>query len=422
LAYYPGMMSADSMNQWGQILSGNYVDHHPVFHTLSIWLLTRVYFSPIVIAIAQILALALVAGACFSFLETQGVSRFLLGIACMIFAIIPVNGTMVNTLWKDIPYSISVLGLTLLIAKIVFSNGKWVESNLSRTLLGITAALVLLFRHDGLPIGFGVLGLLILAYPQRWKSWLIAVAVCVGIYFGIRGPLYQWIGVQKSTVLATSSLALYPMAAFTLPDTETAAVINSINILSSDWDCAIWDRLNPDWRETDLDRSLAPGQTAINLVERVPKILIYFYRCQRSMEWIIWDPYGEVRNASHVQVLVDPNPYGIVHASKLPILRDWVSDWVVQTSQNNSINWLFWRPALFLYLHLFIVAVNVLRYRNLRFTLLAAPVLIQSITFSLLFALPNFRYHYAVYLVSLISLPLLFSPSISMNDKARINE
>jgi len=199
-------------------------------------------------------------------------------------------------------------------------------------------------------------------------------------------------------------------------------VLNSIGLLQPDWNCSIWERLDPDWRETDLDRSLSPGQTAINLFERVPKILLYFYRCQRSMEWIIWDPHGEVRNASHVQVLVDPNPFGIEHESKIPILRDWIAHWVVRTSQDTNWNWLFWRPALFLYIHLFIVVVNVLRNRNLRFTLLAAPILIQSITFSLLFALPNFRYHYAVYLVSLISLPLLFSPPITLNDKAPIKE
>jgi hypothetical protein len=38
LAFYPGMMSADSFNQWNQVLTGVYVNHHPVFHTLLIWL------------------------------------------------------------------------------------------------------------------------------------------------------------------------------------------------------------------------------------------------------------------------------------------------------------------------------------------------------------------------------------------------
>ena len=41
LTFFPGMMSPDSNVQWGQILSGQFNDAHPVFHTLSMWLVTQ---------------------------------------------------------------------------------------------------------------------------------------------------------------------------------------------------------------------------------------------------------------------------------------------------------------------------------------------------------------------------------------------
>jgi hypothetical protein len=135
------------------------------------------------------------------------------------------------------------------------------------------------------------------------------------------------------------------------------------------------------------------------------------------MEWIVWDPYGEVRNASHVEVLVDQNPYGIQHDSRIPWLRDMIREWVINTSHNPSVNWFTWRPAFFLYINLFVIFVLILKNRSIRFGLISLPILIQSITFSLIFAEPNFRYHYAVYLVSLISWPLLFLPSLSSDEK-----
>jgi hypothetical protein len=131
------------------------------------------------------------------------------------------------------------------------------------------------------------------------------------------------------------------------------------------------------------------------------------------LEWVIWDPNGEVRNASHVEVLDDPNPYGIQPDSKIPAMREWISNWVIKTSHDTNLNWFLWRPALFLYLNLFLSAVLIIRNHNLRFGLLSAPILIQSITFSIILAEPNFRYHYAVYLVSLISIPLFFSPPMT---------
>ncbi len=61
LIFWPGLMSADSADQWGQMLSGRYIDAHPVAHTLLIWLVTRgVWPSLAAVALAQIGALALV--------------------------------------------------------------------------------------------------------------------------------------------------------------------------------------------------------------------------------------------------------------------------------------------------------------------------------------------------------------------------
>lgn len=418
LAFYPGMMSADSFNQWKQVLTGVYNDHHPPFHTFTIWLVTRIAFTPTSVAVAQIFFLGFVAAHWFVFFKQIGIPKWLIWVGMSIFSLSPVNGTMVNTLWKDVPFSTSVLALSLLLTKIVFSGGQWIQSWKAKILLGITCALVLLFRHDGLPLGVGTIAALFVFYPGKWKSWAMTTIVCLGLYFGVRGPIYQLVGVQKTTVLAESSLSLYSMAAYAREGSQAEQLINTFQIISPTWECSLAGKIQPEWRSTDLDYSLSPLEVAINLVQRMPRVLLYFYRCARSMEWIVWDPYGEVRNASHVEVLVDANPYGIQHDSKIPWLRDIIRNWVIKTSHNPNINWFTWRPALFLYVHLFINLILVLRNRSIRFGLISLPVVLQSITFSLIFAEPNFRYHYAVYLVSLISWPLLFLPPLQVEEKS----
>ncbi len=94
-----------------------------------------------------------------------------------------------------------------------------------KILLGVVTALVLLFRHDGLPVGIGTLIALFIFYPKKWKAWIITSAICFGLYFGIRGPLYQSIGVQKSTELAQHSLSLYTIAAYAKPDSQAEHLI-----------------------------------------------------------------------------------------------------------------------------------------------------------------------------------------------------
>lgn len=430
LAFYPGMMSADSLDQWQQMLTGQYIDHHPPFHTLTIWLLTRLYLSPATVAAAQLLALAVVSGLCFAFLESLGVERWLLWVACCIYAFSPVNGTMVVTLWKDVPFSIAVVGFTLLIAKILWSSGEWLSKPRNSIVLGMVCALVMLFRYDGLPIGVGVLLLLIAVYPKRWKNGLLSVVVCCLLYLGVRGPLYQYVGVRAPSQssgeavsynaagpgeMANMSLSLYKMVLYVRPDTSAEKLLNQISV-TGNWSCKIWRKLNPQWRETDMDPSLAFTHVVSNALRYLPRILLYDYRCLRSMEWIIYDPYGDVYNPSHAEYWIDPNPFGITPASKLPAFQKMVSAWVSRTAHDPSVSWIVWRPATFLYLHLFVVAVLLLRRRDIRISLLAAPILIQSVMFSLIPLAPNFRYHYAVYLVSLMFWPLLFSASV--RDKA----
>lgn len=415
LAFYPGMMSADSFNQWNQVLTGVYVNHHPVFHTLLIWLLTRIYLSPVIVALAQIFFMAFNAGLFFSFYESVGVPKWIIWVSLLVFSIIPVNGTMVNTIWKDIPHGIAVMSLVYFFIRIIYSSGQWINKWRNILLFSLILGFISLLRHDGIIIAIGSMFTVFIFFPKHWKSWLIAFAFFLVLFLGIRGPLYQSLNVQESKSLEESSLSLYQLAAFSLPGSEPDLIIRSMQIWPPNWNCSIWSKNNPEWKNSSIDKSQPKMDIVVNFAKRIPKILLYNYRCERSLEFIVWDPYGEVRNASHVEVLVDPNPFGIVADSKLPALRDFIANLVIKTSYNPNLNWLFWRPALFLYITFFTISILILRNRNFRFSLIIIPALLQAITLTLIFAAPNFRYYYATYLVALITIPLIFSPR--MNGK-----
>src|SRR5262249_38322432 len=76
LVFWPGLMSPDSLEQWRQVLQGEINNEHPAFHTLTIWLITRVWFSPAAVALTQILALALMFGLVIRELERWSLSRW----------------------------------------------------------------------------------------------------------------------------------------------------------------------------------------------------------------------------------------------------------------------------------------------------------------------------------------------------------
>ncbi len=115
LAVWPGMMTPDSISQWSQLISLQFNDAHPVFHTLLLWLITRIWFSPAAIAICQIIFLSLTAAWGIGTLRGLGLPNWAAWLLAGLFAFNPINGDMVNTIWKDIPYSTALFLLSIII-------------------------------------------------------------------------------------------------------------------------------------------------------------------------------------------------------------------------------------------------------------------------------------------------------------------
>ena len=102
-------MSHDSIIQWRQIATNNIVDYQPALHTLFMWVITRISFSPALIAIVQIFILALSAGWFLKNIHNWGVSKVWIWTAAIIVACSPINIVLSITIWKDIPYTAIIL-------------------------------------------------------------------------------------------------------------------------------------------------------------------------------------------------------------------------------------------------------------------------------------------------------------------------
>lgn len=188
-AFYPGIMSSDSLDQWGQA-TGVFPlnDWHPVFHTLFNRIFLLVSRNPAIIATGQIFLLAAVAATFILFLYKKGVSKNWLLFFTLIFALFPANGIMVITLWKDIPFTISLLWLTYLLARIS-TDINYLKNN-RLALAGLTLALVAvaLFRHNGIVVYilvFLVLSFYSFRYKTRWTLLSLAASLVLIIGFKV---------------------------------------------------------------------------------------------------------------------------------------------------------------------------------------------------------------------------------------------
>jgi hypothetical protein len=420
LAFFPALMSFDSIYQWEQLLQFQFEDWHPASHTLAMWLITRIWFSPAAIALAQILAMSSLVGWGLAKFARLGVPSALLWVVCMLLALSPVNGMMVINLWKDIPYAISVLWLTLLMLEILASQGKWLAQRWTNILtLAIALALVALFRHQGMFVALGIMIILGAVYRSFWKPVLITFIIAAGIWGMVRGPLYEILNVERISslhrVLHLNAIPLHQVAAAIAAGTpltlEEQSMLDKIMSLEKWSDLYRCDLVNPIiYDNPDIDqKTLWQHRTEfraiwLSLLLRNPGAILKHQLCVGSLAWGMPPRYLHTVPRGIVQ-----NNLGLATQSQWPTMNRFLTGLVDWTDEpKNAVRWLVWLPALYLYIVLLLTILVALRTRNPHWMIFAGPALVQSAGLLLINVAQDFRYQYSVYLIGLLSLCLLF--------------
>jgi hypothetical protein len=416
MAFFPGMMSTDSNDQWGQILSGQLNNTHPVFHTLSMWLVTRIWFSPAAVVIAQILFLSLSVAWGIRLLEEHNLPPWAAWFLAAVFALAPLNANMVVVLWKDIPYSTSLFLFSLMILKIALTQGEWLEKRLSWVWLGLVGLCVASFRHNGLPIPFFTLPVLMLVFRKWWKPLLGGLALMSLMYVLIQGPFYKSLNIGQRQIGFVQEIMLHHIAAH---------IANGQPLSTADQALAdsIFPRNGWDYSScTALSLQFSPGYSKLESAVQGPAIQKLF------LNLAFKEPAIEVEHLAGISSIVWRSP-GFCGANTLVPINEtkWIGGLGVRYYQENSlIPWLekpfadfliavrdnpdltlLIAPAVYLWLGIYATAILAIRKRDWRVLLYIFPIVIQSVILALINVSDNYRYYFATYLTGLLGIGLL---------------
>lgn len=436
LAFWPGIMSYDSLDQWGQIVSGRFQDAHPAFHTMSMWLITRLGSSPALVAISQIIMLSVVAGWGFKIMRELGAPRGLVLLACILFALLPWSGSWVIVIWKDIPYGIVLLALTLVMILIVRDNGRWLSGRWAWLVMGGLLSLAALFRHNGCATAIGTPIVLAFCYRRYWRTCLAALGLALGLWLFVHVPLYRCLHVETMSSESGQRLVYYPVvaqvAAYVAGGTMLLPAereyLNRIQPLDG-WyydgnDYNINRQNNLNWAVILNDPS-AFRRVFRALLLRRPSVSIA--HCIRHSA-TIWRPLqaragdilyiGIFPDAAGRPAYIHPvdNQFGLRPASKLPQLSVWLTKLILRSQKGR---WNIWGPASYLYFFLIGVAWAAWRSGNARVWLLAVPVSLHTLLLVLFMSSPESRYQYPVFLIAAVLWVGLFFghfPALKNND------
>lgn len=200
-AFSPGIMTVDSQNQWAQVTGLRVLgQQHPLIHTFSIKILALIYPSPATFILFQILFGSLVISSILFFFYKEKVKLRVLSIISFLYALYPINGFYMSTLWKDIPFAVLFTLLVFILFRIYSTNGKWLNLKFNFVTLVVVCVLTSEYRKNAFP----VIVLTLIVYFFVFKNLRLKMVITTFLLFC---SFFSFSYVKNSVLHATESPA-----------------------------------------------------------------------------------------------------------------------------------------------------------------------------------------------------------------------
>ena len=243
-AFFPGVMTLDSIDQWMQVTSGEYENHHPFLHTLTIALIRKIWNSPAAVALVQMLLCAFGIGLSFRVLQRAGARWWSLAAYAASFFLLPIFGIYTVTLWKDILFSVGLLLFAVV----------WIDARLFRALVdrswwsaavfGLAVAYCASLRHNGAVI-VAMVPLLALTRRdfRRARQFVLASSVILSYLFA-QTILSNLLHVSAASILVRELMPVQLVSAvaanngiITPEERHTLSMISPVDQLTARYNC-----------------------------------------------------------------------------------------------------------------------------------------------------------------------------------------
>lgn len=177
LCQYPGVLTIDSVNQITQIMTGDYSNHHPFWHTMVIKLFVEMglrIFNDInkgvaLYSIAQIILSSLSFAFAASTLSRMKVSRKVVALVVLFFTLMPYHLMYSITMWKDVLFGCFVLLFITVFYRIFVGIG---NNTTNYILLIVSSIGICLFRSNGFFVFVILTVVLFLLWKMKYKKVL----------------------------------------------------------------------------------------------------------------------------------------------------------------------------------------------------------------------------------------------------------
>lgn len=402
-AFWPSSMCVDAWEAWDEMLKGRLMDLHPPFFTLTVWGLTRLWFTPSVVSLAQMAALGAACAAGFTLLVRAHVPRWAVLTAWVALLASPTVGFLAAAVIRDTFYTAAVMGLIVMAAGLALEPARrrgWVFW----TGMGVLLALVPLYRYNGLLVAppFAVL-LWVMFRPLRrglGGACVVGLVLFALVRYGLFGMVHVEHGPLRFGTIYPAWVASCVLANAPPLSGEDAEFLDRLRPLHEVW---------PYWPGVSVGAIYGGnGAGALNIAlagqeqrrflgvlgricERSPGLVLrhllratdYLYRVPRQAgfaEFVLAVQMSAAYEAAGRQSAAHGFPPAPLFPSANRVIRRWLPRLYLDPPAGVTGGWVIWRPALRLYLVLAGACVVWWRLRRPRLLLPFVPVFLNTVS------------------------------------------
>ena len=418
VAFNPGLSSPDTHSTMVTNAKNIYgmFDWHPFFYSLVTRKIEQVWDSTYAMVFFQWTMYIYVIIELMVYLRSKKVSEyFLLGV-CIFIGFSPANYIQINTIWKDIPYTMSLLWSFVIISKLTIDNELYKKKWFIYLELIIALAGVYLYRKNGV-VTFWLILICLLPLVLKNIKLLYSCLACLALIFIIQGPLYSHYEVKPSgnrgiyIGLGQDILGVH----FGKGELSENAKRIAAELTNNKLDQYSY---NPTWSNISYDTTIIPKDFVLTYIDTFIHNPVLMTKAIIAREDAIWDIFpgqgsvlGGVNNQSSIELYQD-NPWKEMRESWLEhyprhhptFVQKIVSKISNVIAYNKLTSILIWRSGLLFLIGIIICCVMIVIEKQSVIKVvipLFSPVIAHIVGLVLSCGWSDFRYFWPLNLIIL---------------------
>ena len=399
-------------------------DWHPVFYCIVLRVILSVWNSTYAVILVQYFFWLYVMLEILLYLRKKGMKDGIIISVALFSGFNACNFLYINTIWKDIPYTLSLLWTMILLIKLLLDfeeyRKKWyIYFELIVALVGVC-----LYRKNGI-VSFGLIAMMmIIILRKSIKVWCTLAITVVAILI-VKFPIYSYLEIENAgrygmyIGLGQDILGVY------YADGEVSEeTMQMINVMTN-YNNAEYE-YSSTWSRQSYDLDVEPKEFIINYLDTFIKNPVTMIRVIINREDAVWDILmgqdvtlgcidykGTVNDVSDVSH--EWNEYYPVRTYN--ILYTGMAAWTQYTADNQCISAIEWRCGLFTLLSLIAVFTAIIKGKVKQAILITSPIIGQVMSLLLSTGWSDFRYFWPLNLMNMTV--TLFTFILLKNEELR---